>query len=180
MTLDIGSKLILQIQKKTNRTTGNKGTYYLYVHAPHTQNPQNPSLPRFEVFPNAQTFYGKPEPLYSTQYSDLFVTYTNDFNLQTGQPNPQSIINESGKIVKNKSKNKFIFPALNVLKTFAIIDYNANVNTKIDYAINHVFRSMTVLELNTLHIVCELETNNTCNVSTKPSVCWIPPTWKPQ
>ena len=30
---------------------------------------------------------------------------------------------------------------------------------KIDYIINHVFRSMTVQELNTLHTICELERN---------------------
>ena len=28
-----------------------------------------------------------------------------------------------------------------------------------DYTINHVFRSMTVQELNTLHTVCELKRN---------------------
>ena len=55
------------ILKKPATNAGNKGTSYPYIHAPHAQNPQNPSLPRFEVFPNAQTFCGKPEPLYSTQ-----------------------------------------------------------------------------------------------------------------
>ena len=33
------------------------------------------------------------------------------------------------------------------------------MNTRIDYTINHVFRSMTVQEQNTLHTVCELERN---------------------
>ena len=41
----------------------------------------------------------------------------------------------------------------------ATIDYEAHINTKIDYTINHVFRSMTVQELNTLHTICELERN---------------------
>ena len=31
------------------------------------------------------------------------------------------------------------------------------MNTKIDFTINHVFRSMTVQELNTVHTDCELE-----------------------
>ena len=116
---------------------------------------------RFEVFPNAHTFCGKPEPLYSTQYSDLFVTYTEGFNLHTGQPNPTSIINEyiSGKNILNNSNNRYIFPALNVSNNFATIDLDAHINTKIEYTINHVFRSMTVQELNTLHTVCELERN---------------------
>ena len=124
-----------------------KGTSYPYVHAPHAQNPRNPSFSRFEVFPNAQTFCGKPEPLYSTQYSDLFVTYTEGFNMHTGQPNPSSIVNEyiSGKIVLNNSNNKYVFPAINVSNIFATINYDAHINTKIDYTINHVFRSMTNL-----------------------------------
>ena len=57
------------------------------------------------------------------------------------------------------SNNKFVFPALNVSNNFATIDYDAHINTKIDYTINHVFRSMTVQELNTLHTICELERN---------------------
>ena len=81
--------------------------------------------------------------------------------MHTGQCNPQSIIHEyiSGKIVLDNSNNKFIFPALNVSNNFATIDYEAHINTKIDYTINHVFRSMTVQELNSLHSVCELERN---------------------
>ena len=102
--------------------------------------------------------------------------------MHTGQPNPTSIINEyiSGKLVLNHSNNKYKFPALNVSNNFATIDYDAHINTKIDYIINHVFRSMTVQELNTLHTVCELERNQllTILVSTKPSTCWFPPNRK--
>ena len=146
---------------KPKTTSGIKGTEHPYVYAPHTQHPNNPSLSRFEVFPTPQTFCGKPDPLYSTQYSDLFVTNTDGFNMHTGQPNPHSMIDEyiSGKIVLDTSNNKFIFPALNVSNTFATIDYDAHINTKIDYTINQVFRSMTVQELNTLHTICELERN---------------------
>ena len=32
-------------------------TIHPHVHAPHTQNPNNPNFSRFEVFPNAQTFW---------------------------------------------------------------------------------------------------------------------------
>ena len=81
--------------------------------------------------------------------------------MHTGQPSPSSIINEyiSGKIVLNNSNNKCVLPALNVFNSFTTIDYDAHIYTKIDYNINHVFRSMTVQELNTLHTVCELERN---------------------
>ena len=146
---------------KSDTTSGIKGTAPPYIHGPHTQNLNNPSLSRFEVFPNAQTFCGKPDPFYSTQNSDHFVTYTNGFNMHTGQPNPQPINNDyiSDKIVLDNSNNKFIFPALNVSNNFATIDYDAHIYTKIDYTINHVLRSMTVQKLKTLHTVCELERN---------------------
>ena len=81
--------------------------------------------------------------------------------MHTGQPNPHSLIDEyiSGKIVLDTSNNKFIFSALNVSNNFATIDYDAHINSKIDYTINHVFCSMTVQELNILHTICELERN---------------------
>ena len=60
----------------------------------------------------------------------------------------------------------FLFPALNVSSNFATIDYDAHINTKIDYTISHVFRSMTVQELNTLHTICELEHKCYKNTST--------------
>ena len=144
---------------KPETTSGIKGTVHPNIHAPHAQNPNIPILSRFEVFPHAQTFCGKPDPPYSIRYSDLSVTYTDGFNMHTGQPNPKSIINEflSGNIVLDNSNNKFIFLALNVSNNFATLDYDARINTKIDYAINHVFRSMTVQKINTLHTVCGLE-----------------------
>ena len=81
--------------------------------------------------------------------------------MHTGQPNPHSMIDEyiSGKIVLDTSNNKFVFHALNVSNNFATIDYDAHINTKIDYTNTHVFRSMTVQELNTYHTICELERN---------------------
>ena len=45
---------------------------------------------------------------------------------------------------------------------FAIIDYDtydAHIITKIDFTINHEFRSMTVQELDTLHTICDIECN---------------------
>ena len=147
--------------EKSTTDNGIRGTSYPYIHAPRAQNTHNPNLSRFEIFPSAQFFGGKPDPLYSTQYSDLFVTYTEGFNLHAGQPNPSSVLYEhiSGKIVLNNSNNKFMFPALNVPNIFATIDYDAHINTIIDNTNNHIFRSMTVQELNALHAVCELERN---------------------
>ena len=56
------------LPKKSDTSYGIKGTSFPYIHVPHTQNPQNPSLS------HTQTFCGKPEPLNTTQHSDLFVT----------------------------------------------------------------------------------------------------------
>ena len=64
-----------------------------------------------------------------------------------------------GRIVFDNYNVKFIFPALKVSTSFVTVDYDAHINTKVDYTTNHVFRSMTVQELNTLHTVCELERN---------------------
>ena len=140
------------------QTEGIKGTKY-----PNFKTPQstvdNPSLSRFEIYPIAQTFCGKPEQLLSTQYEDIFVTYLDGFDMNTGQPKPHSIIDQniSGKKQFDSSNKKYIFPALNIANNFATIDYDAHINTKLDFTINHVFKSMTVQELNTLHTVCELE-----------------------
>ena len=81
--------------------------------------------------------------------------------MHTGQPNPQSIINEyiSGKIVLDSTTKYYVFPAIKVSNNFATIDYDAHIKTKIGCTINHVFRSMTVQELNTLHTTCVLERN---------------------
>ena len=167
--IETGSFVRSSIPKKSTTNNGTKGTSYPYVHAPHAQNPYNPSLSRFKVFPNAQTFCGKLEPLYSTQYSNLFVTYTEGFDMHTEQPNPSSMINEyfSGTIVLNNSNNNYVFPALNVSNNFATIDYDAHINTKTDYTINHVFRSMTVQELNIFHTVWELERNQRLTILAK-------------
>ena len=140
------------------QTEGIKGTKYPNVKTPQST-VDNPRLSRFEIYPIAQTFCGKPEPLYSTQYEDIFVTYLDGFDMNTGQQKPHSIIDQNigGNIQFDNSNQKYIFPALNISNNFATIDYDAHFKTKTDFTINHVFKSMTVQELNTLHRVCELE-----------------------
>ena len=82
------------LPNKSDTSFGIKGTSFPYILAPDTKTPHNPSLSRFELFLHTQSFCGKLEPLYTTQYADLFVTYQEGFNMHTGQPNRQSIINE--------------------------------------------------------------------------------------
>ena len=140
------------------QTEGIKGTKYPNVKTPHSTI-DNPSLFRFEIYPIAQTFCGKPEPLYSTQYDDIFVSYLDGFDMNSGQPRPHSIIDQRniGQIQFDTSNQKYKFPALKISNNFATLDYDAHINTKIDFTKNYVFKSMTVQELNTLHKVCELE-----------------------
>ena len=81
------------------QTEGIKGTKFPNVKTPQST-VDNPSLSRFEIYPIAQTFCGKPDPLYSTQYEDIFVTYLDGFDMNTGQPRPHSMIDQgiSGQI----------------------------------------------------------------------------------
>ena len=66
--------------------------------------------------------------------------------MNNGQPRPHSIINQNinGRIQFDTSNQKDIFPALIVTNNFATPDYDAHINTKIDFTINHVFKSMPV------------------------------------
>ena len=79
--------------------------------------------------------------------------------MNIGQPRPHSIIDQTTyrKIQFDTSNQKYKFPSLNVSNNFATLDYDAHINTKNDFTINHVFKSMKVQELNTVHTVCELE-----------------------
>ena len=53
--------------------------------------------------------------------------------------------------------NKDDFPPLNDSNRLGAVDYDAHINTKIDYSINRVFISMTAQELNTINHICKLE-----------------------
>ena len=104
---------------------GRKGTKYPNVKTPHST-VDNPILSRFEIYPNAQTFCGKPDPLCATQYDDIFVTYLDGFDINNGQPRTHSILDQniSGKIQFDTSNQKYKFPALNVSNNFATPDYD--------------------------------------------------------
>merc|ERR1712122_415044 len=45
-------------------------------------------LSRFEIYPSQKSFCNNPTLLYTTQYPDLFVSYTEGFNFNTGERNP--------------------------------------------------------------------------------------------
>ena len=102
------------------QTEGIQGTRYPNVKTPQSK-VSNPSISRFEIYPIAQTFCGKPEPLFSTQYDDIFVKYLDGFDMNTGQPKPHSIIDQtiSGNIKYDDSNKRYTFPALNISNNFA-------------------------------------------------------------
>ena len=52
------------------QSEGLQGTEYPNVKTPKS-NVENPSLSQFEIYPIAQTFCGKPEPLFSAQNEDI-------------------------------------------------------------------------------------------------------------
>ena len=95
---------------QTLQNEGIQGTNYPNVKTPQST-VDNPSLSQFEIYPIAQTFCGQPEPLYSTQYDDIFVTYLDGFDMNNGQPRPHSIIeqNISGRIQFDTSNQKYIY-----------------------------------------------------------------------
>ena len=84
---------------------------------------------------------GKRNPLHLPE-DDQFIRYSQNQQV-------------TGRLIKDK--DKFFFPQLNSTNNCATIDYDSHVNTKIDYVFYHVFKTLTVSELNTLHTVCELE-----------------------
>ena len=78
------------------------------------------------------------------------------------KPETKGVIRENTEEVEEETRS-FYTPTKSVrissTQNDPIICRNndAHINTNIDFTINHVFKSMTVQELNTLHTICELE-----------------------
>ena len=56
----------------------------------------------------------------------------------------------SGKLFQDRNKLDYINFAINFAE-----DYQPRLNTKIDNSVNHVFKTMTVADLKTLHTIWE-------------------------
>ena len=54
-------------------------------------------------------------------------------------------------------KSKYYFTPLIDSNSFGTVDYDADINAEVDYSVNHLFKSMTIQELTTLHHKCETE-----------------------
>ena len=93
---------------------------------------------------NEEPFATNLFPLHTTQYPDLFISYKEGFNLNTGKRNPLHLP-EDDQFIRYSSQNQQItgrlvkdndiclFPPLNSTNNFATIDYDAHVHTKIVY-----------------------------------------------
>ena len=97
--------------------------------------------------------------------SRFVVSYRESFKMKTGNENPivadkeSSFIQEptSSPLVFDSVKNKYNFPPVVASNSFGTLDYDVQIKTKIDFSVNHVFISMSIPELNTIHHICELE-----------------------
>ena len=47
-----------------------------------------PALSKLEIFPQRNTFRKKPTQMHTNHYPDLFVTHSEDFNMNAGNKNP--------------------------------------------------------------------------------------------
>ena len=63
-------------------------------------------------------FVVKPEPLYTTQYPDLFVTYIDGFDMNTGKPRPYTTVDNeiSGRLILDSTKQRYMFACFKHLK----------------------------------------------------------------
>ena len=83
--------------------------------------------------------------------------------MNNGQPKPHSIKDQ--KLVERYILILLIryssnIPAQNISNNFATLDYDAHINTKIDFTKNHVFKSMTVDQSNLINIQARIRPFN--------------------
>ena len=101
--------------------------------------------------------------MHTTQYPDLFVTYRECFNMNTGKKtvvaDKEIWFNQSSlsSPIVSDSVNKYYFPPLNVSINFGKVENDARTNTNLYYSINHVNKNLTIQEVNTLLHTCGLE-----------------------
>ena len=103
--------------------------------------------------------------MHTIRYFALFVNYRGGFNINGGDKKAIDVDEEpsftqssmSSPLVFDSVKNTTFFHSLNDSNNFGTVDYDAHTNTNIEDSINHIFTSLTIQEMNTLHHICELE-----------------------
>ena len=137
------------------------------------------SLTRFQIYQETEIACKYRNPLFKTQYSEIFVEYEKGFDMTTGKikfdPYATSHpINEGtsyipvhfqkstgqpgGKLKPHDSKSTRLqeLPLMNSTY-FGNIHYDVHLDMKLDYTISRIFQEMLLSELETLHQLCELE-----------------------
>ena len=103
---------IIVLNPQTFQSHGVWGTKYSIIETPHST-VNNRSLSGFEIYPSAQTLWGKPEPLYSTINDDIVVSYFDGYDINNIQTKPHSIIDQK---ITSRLQIKLYIPRTKYLK----------------------------------------------------------------
>ena len=106
-----------------------------------------------------------PTQMHTEQYLELITTYLEGFNMSTANKNPIVVAEDlsfsqqprSSLLVFDSVKSKWNFHPPNDSNSFGTVDYDAQVFANIDFSMNHVLKSMSTHELDTLDHICEIE-----------------------
>ena len=95
-------------------------------------------------------FCEKATQRHLTQYLDLFVTYREGFNMNTGN-RIAIVIDENPSFIHQSMSSTLVFDSVKIEEYFlplntldyGTLDYDAHKITDVEDSINHVFKSMT-------------------------------------
>ena len=136
-------------------------------------------LTRFQIYPETELARKYNKPVYKTQYLEIFVEYEDCFDMKTGKliihqiatsdstPDDNSYVpikfqKNTGRIVGKLEPQDTDSTRLQELSLvnnthFGAIHYDIHLDMKLGYTISRIFQEMSLLELETLHQLCELE-----------------------
>ena len=105
-------------------------------------------------------------------YPVPLVTYREGFFMNTGNKNLSFVEEDSSSSQQSKSlllvfvsvKSKNRFPPLKGSISCGTVGYDTHKYAEIEFTVNHLFITMTLQELNTLHPICELERAQLLNI----------------
>ena len=136
-------------------------------------------LTHFQIYHETEFACKYKNPLYKTQYSEIFVEYDEGFDMTTGKIKfdpyaTHHLINEDtsyipvnlrknagkpgGRLEPYDSESKRL-QELSLMNStyFGAVHYDIHLDMKLDYKISRIFQEMLLSELETLYQLCELE-----------------------
>ena len=137
-------------------------------------------LTPFQIYPETEFACKNKTPLFKTQFSQLLVEYEKGFKINSGKlifnPNPTHCISnhdensnlpvtflkntgKTGGKLRPPDKSSTRLQELTLMNnTYSgAINYDINLDMKMDYTISRTFQEMSLSELETLYHLCELE-----------------------